>query len=77
MPWSSIYSILLTHSRLLVQDPPTGFLECDLSVHDNKYLNNLSSQIDMFGLFLKESIIISKMNADLGQQVIFANYVIT
>jgi len=29
MPWSSIYSILLTHSRLLVQDPPTGFLSVE------------------------------------------------
>ena len=33
------YSILLIHSRLLIQDPPTGFLECDLSVHDNNYLS--------------------------------------
>ena len=69
-----MYSTLMIHSRLLIQDPPTGFLECDVSVHDNKYLTRLPSQIDMFGLFLKESIIIFKMNADLCQKVIFANY---
>ena len=42
------YSILVIHSRLLIQDPPTGFLECDVSVHDNNYLlSRHSNPIDM------------------------------